>query len=161
MKKILIILSVFIFAGCTIFSNSEVKKSKNEEEKEIYLKYVKEIQKKEKFTKEAFPFDIEVKYDKLTDNEVRFQVIIDNPKVAMTDISAVAIHDKPTDDIFPNTGIFEEPMDLIPNQKPEGIILVGYIPYTESIEDFECEIKVMVKYTYENKKYTSYYVTKK
>ena len=161
MKKILIILSVFIFAGCTVFSNTEVKESKIEKEKNTYIKYVKEIQKKEKFTKEAFPFDIDVKYDKLTEDEVRYQVVIDNPRIEMLDVEAVAIHDKPTDDVFPSTGIFEEPMDLIPNKKPEGIILVGYIPSSKEIEDFECEIKVMIKYTYENKKYTTYYVTKK
>lgn len=156
MKKIIKIclLSIIIFlTGC---ETNEISK-----EKETYLSYVKEIQKQEKFTKQALPFDINVEYDKLTDNEVRFQVIIDNPKVDITDISAVAIHDKPTDDIFPSIGIFEEKENLIPNKKPSGIILVGYIPYEKKLSSFECEIKVIIKYKEDNKEHTVYYVTKK
>ena len=156
MKKIIKIclLSLIIFlTGCE--TNTVTK------EKEIYLNYVKEIQKIEKSSKEELPFDIEVKFDKLTDEEVRFQVIIDNPKKTLNNITAVAIHDKPTVDIFPSTGIFEEKQSLIPNKKPSGIILVGYIPYEDKLKTFECDIKVLIKYSEDNKTHTVYYVTKK
>lgn len=160
MKKILVILLVFILTGCNLFIKEEVKETKIEEEKNTYLKYVKEAKKIEK-TSENLPFNIEVKYDKLNDDEVRYQVVIDNPKGEIYDIKAVAVHDKQTDDVFPSTGIFEEPMNLIPDKKPEGIILVGYIPSTESTDEFKCEIKVIIEYIYENNTYISYYVTKK
>lgn len=160
MKKVLVILLVFIFAGCTLFSKDEVKESKIEEEKNAYIKYVKEVKKIEK-SSEDLPFNIEVKYDKLSDDEVRYQVVIDKPKGEIHNIKAVAVHNKQTDDVFPSTGIFEEPMDLIPNEKPEGIILVGYIPSAKPLDSFECEIKLIIEYTYENKTQISYYVTKK
>lgn len=160
MKKVLVILLVFVFAGCTLFTKDEVKENKVEEEKNTYIKYVKEVKKIEK-SSENLPFNIEVKYDKLNDDEVRYQVVIDNPKGEIHDIKAVAVHDKQTDDVFPSTGIFEDPMDLIPNKKPEGIILVGYIPFAESLDSFECEIKLIIEYTYENKTHIGYYVTKK
>lgn len=160
MKKVLVILLVFIFVGCDLFTKDDIKESKVEEEKNVYIKYVKEAKKIEK-SSEDLPFDIEVKYDKLNDEEIRYQVVIDNPKGEIYDIKAVTVHDKQTDDVFPSTGIFEEPMDLIPNKKPEGIILVGYIPFTKPLDSFECEIKLIIEYTYENNKYISYYVTKK
>lgn len=160
MKKVLIILLVFAFTGCNLLTKDEIKESKVEQEKNEYIKYVKDVKKIEK-SSENLPFNIEVKYDKLNDEEVRYQVVIDNPKGKIYDIKAVAVHNKQTDDVFPSTGIFEESMDLLPNEKPEGIILVGYIPYNKSIDSFECEIKVIIEYNYENKKHISYYVTKK
>ena len=112
-------------------------------------------------TTENLPFDIEVKYDKLTKDEVRYQIVIDNPKYELKDVKVLAIHNKETDDIFPSSGIFEKTFDLVPNKKPEGIILVGYIPYTKKLNTFKCEIKVLIEYKINNIKYTSYYVTKK
>lgn len=159
MKKAVLILLVFICASCSLSSN-DVKENNVEAEKNTYIKYVKKL-KEVKKTSEDLPFDVDIKFDKITDEEVRYQVIIDNPKGEVTNVKALAIHNKQTDDVFPSTGIFEKPMNLIPNKKPEGIILVGYIPYTKSIKSFDCEIKVIIKYIYENKKHTSYYVTKK
>lgn len=156
MKKILIIILTIFLVGC----NNTPKESKSELEKEDYINYVKKLEKINEPT-DDIPFDIEVKYDKLTKDEVRYQIVIDNPKYELNDVKALAIHNKETDDIFPSSGIFENPIDLIPNQKPEGIILVGYIPYTKKVDDFKCNIKVLVEYKIDNKKYTSYYVTKK
>lgn len=160
MKKVVVSLLILIFTGCSIASTNNVKESKIEKEKNTYIEYVKKLKEVEESSTDL-PFDINVKYDKLTDDEIRYQVIIDNPKGEIYNVKAVSIHNKQTDDVFPSTGIFEEPLNLIPNEKPEGIILVGYIPYTKSLKSFECEIKVIVKYKYENKNYTGYYVTKK
>ena len=102
----------------------------------------------------------EVLYEKISD-EVRYQVIIDNPSEEITDISALAIHNKQTDDVFPSVGIFDEKVDLIPNERPSGVILVGYIPYEGDIEDFEIEIKVLISYKINDTVSKSYYVTKK
>lgn len=156
MKKILIIILTIFLVGC----NNTPKESKSELEKEDYINYVKKLEKINEST-DDMPFDIEVKYDKLTKDEVRYQIVIDNPKYELNDVKTLAIHNKETDDIFPSSGIFENPIDLIPNQKPEGIILVGYIPYTKKVDDFKCNIKVLVEYKIDNKIYTSYYVTKK
>ena len=160
MKKIQILLIVFAFillCGC---SSTKVDK-KIDKNKELYLKYVKELQKVKKSSDEEIPFDINVDYDKLTDEEVRFQVILDNPKEEIKDVTAVGIHNLPTNDIFPSTGIFEVKQNLIPNKKPSGIILVGYIPYEGKIKDLKCEVKVLVTYKLNNKKHKVYYVTKK
>lgn len=154
-KYLILILAVIILTGCDLTDKKVTK------DKDIYIKYVKELKNVEKSSNTNLPFDIEVKYDKLTKDEVRFQVIIDNPRENLTDISAVAIHDKPTDNVFPSTGIFEEKQTLSPNKKPSGIILVGYIPYEGKLKDFKCKVKVLVKYSQKDSTRKIYYVTKK
>ena len=138
MKKILVLLTLIILlTGCT--SNDLAK------DKETYLKYVKNLRTVKK-TSSNIPFDIEIKYDKLTSDEVRYQVIIDNVKEDIYDIEALAIHNKETDDIFPSIGIFDEKEELKKDKKPSGVILVGYINYQGDIKDFKCNIKLLVKY---------------
>lgn len=162
MKKLFIIILTFLVfcVGCSNIEKETTKTTKSENEKKTYVKYVKKLNKINEST-ENLPFEIEVKFDKLTDEEIRYQVIIDNPKKDIKDIRALVIHDRQTDDVFPSIGIFDDRVNLISGEKPEGVILVGYIPYEYELDSFECEIKVLVSYKIENEKYTSYYVTKK
>lgn len=153
MKKFFIVIFIIIvLCGCS--------SSKIDNEKNLYLKYIKELKSVKKSTKE-YPFDIEVRYDRITKDEIRYQIVIDNVKQDITDIEALAIHNRPTDDIFPSIGIFDDKQKLGINKKPEGIILVGYINYSGKIEDFKCEIKLLVKYKINKKVKKVYYVTKK
>ncbi len=160
MKRIIMLSFILLFTACSLYKENSTVDNNTEKEKNDYIKYVQKLEKVQKSSSEM-PFDINVKYDKLTDDEIRYQVIIDNPKGEITNIKSVAIHNKQTDDVFPSVGIFEKEMKLIPLEKPEGIILVGYIPYTKSLESFKCEIKVLISYTYEKNDYINYYVTKK
>ena len=160
----LILCSVFIFVGCENTKEEpkkETKKvaTKDEKEKEKYLKYVKKL-KGVKESTEDLPFTVEVLYEKI-ESEVRYQVIIDNPTKEIKDVEAIATHNKQTDDVFPSVGIFDDKVNLIPEQKPSGVILVGYIPYSGKVDDLEVEMKVLITYKIDDKEYTSYYVTKK
>ena len=97
MKKILIIiLLIFFLCGCTNISK----------EKEEYLNYIDELKEVNKSSKE-YPFNIEVKYDKITKKEIRYQVILDEVEEDITDITMIAYHDKDTSDIYPSMGIFD------------------------------------------------------
>lgn len=168
MKNKIITLIVLIFlsliiVGCTNKSEPvKEEKKENEGNKDTYIKYVQEL-KKEEESSENLPFDVNVEYTKENDNEIRFEVSIDNVKETVKNITALAIHDKQTDDVFPSVGIFDDAVTLTEGEKPEGVVLAGYIPYTGSIDDLKNEItvKVLIKYEYENKKITAYYVTKK
>ena len=162
----LIICSIFVFIGCEDKKEDKkeekvVKKTttKDEKEKEKYLKYVKKLKSITK-SDEDLPFTVEVLYEKI-ESEVRYQVIIDNPTKEIKDIVAIATHNKQTDDVFPSVGIFDDKVNLIPDQKPSGVILVGYIPYTGKIDDLEVEMKVLITYKIDDEEHTSYYVTKK
>lgn len=155
MKKLLVLLLtlIILLTGCT---NDDLSK-----EKEIYIKYIKDLRTVKK-TSNNIPFDIEVKYDKLTNDEVRYQVIIDNVKDDIYNVEALAVHNRETDDVFPSIGIFDEKQDLLKDKKPSGVILVGYINYQGEIKDFKCNIKLLVKYETNNEKsHKVYYVTKK
>lgn len=153
MKKILtLLLIILLLTGC---SDNKINK-----EKEKYIKYYNEL-KNVKKSSNNIPFDIEIKYDKITNNEIRYQVIIDKVKIDLEEIEALAIHNKETNDVFPSIGIFDDKQNLEVNKKPSGIILVGYIDYEGIVQDFKCNIKVLVKYKTNKKTYKVYYVTKK
>jgi hypothetical protein len=153
MKKFFLLILVLLLTACS--SNNQLNNKK-----EVYQEYVRKLNSVKK-SSSNIPFDIDVKFDKLTKNEVRYQVIIDNPKKDINNITAVAIHNKETQDVFPSIGIFDKKQKLIPNKKPEGIILVGYIPFNKSISKFKCNIKVIIRYSSDKKTNTVYYVTKK
>lgn len=151
MKKILIcLLLIFFLCGCTNTSN----------EKKEYLKYINEL-KETKTSSKTYPFNIEVKYDKITSKEIRYQVILDEVKQDISDITIIAYHNKKTEDVYPSIGIFDEKESLLKNKKPSGLILVGYIPYKGDLEDFNITMKVLVKYKIDNNEYKIHYVTKK
>lgn len=169
MKRVSIVAIVILLfcVGCTIITsnkednnkdNNEV--TKNEKEKNVYLDYVKELNNVKESDSEL-PFDISVNYNLISGEGIRYEVTIDNPKEEIKDIEALAIHNKQTDDVFPSIGIFDEKVNLIKGEKPEGVILVGYIPYEGYLDDFECEVKVLVKYKVNDIDKKSYYVTKK
>ena len=151
MKKILIILLlIFFICGCTNISN----------EKKEYLNYIDELKEVNNSSKK-YPFNIEVKYDRITKKEIRYQVILDEVKEDITDITMIAYHDKETSDIYPSIGIFDEKESLLKDKKPSGLILVGYIPYKGDITNLDITMKVLVKYKIKNKEYKIHSVTKK
>lgn len=153
------ISSVLIVVGCS--KNSSTNNNENvEKEKESYIKYVQELKKVTESSLDV-PFDVNVTYDKLDDEEVRYQVVIDNPKENIKNIKALAVHNMHTDDIFPSIGIFDDSVDLLLESESKGVILVGYIPYEGDLDDFDCEMKVLISYEINEKEYKDYYVTKK
>lgn len=152
-KIVLLFLLIILLCGC---SNEELTN-----EKKIYNKYISELEKINSTT-ESYPFDIEVNFIKITDKILQYQVIIDNVKENIYDIEALAIHDVKTEDIFPSIGIFDDKEDLEVGKKPLGIALAGYIDYEGNYEDFNCELKLIIKYKDKDKKEnTVYYLTKK
>ena len=164
-KKSIIFLVAFIsfvliIVGCSDKETTGDSAKNVEKNKNTYIKYVQKLKKIEESSSDI-PFDINVTYDKLDDKEARYQVVIDNPTKDIKNIKAVAVHNKQTDDVFPSIGIFDETVDLTLESESKGIILVGYIPYEGTIDELECEMKIIISYEIEEKEYTSYYVTKK
>ena len=95
----------------------------------------------------------EIYLDKISNTEVMYRAIIDNPKTSIKNIEVLIIHDKYTKDIYPSSGIFDEKYSLIPNTIEKsnnivkGIILIGYIPYEGDLENINVEFKLYLKYT--------------
>ena len=144
MKKFfVIILCLFLLTAC----NKEETK-----EKIIYNNYIKTLNNNFKTTNNI-PFDIEIYLDKISNTEVMYRAIIDNPKTSIKNIEVLIIHDKYTKDIYPSSGIFDEKYSLIPNTIEKsnnivkGIILIGYIPYEGDLGNIDVEFKLYLKYT--------------
>jgi len=160
-KIVLLILSLLVISGC---GSSEY----NDEKKE-YDSIVEKINNVNSFhSNEELDFNIDVIIDKIIEDEIIYRIIIDEPKKPIYNIKALVIHDAETSDVFPNTGIFEEELNLIPNEIDEnknnvkGIILIGYIPYNKDIETFNCNFKVYISYDLEDgKHYERFYYYQK
>ncbi len=144
MKKILLLILILLFVGCTP-NKQQIK----------YDKYLSDL----KVVKEAttgFSYNTIVTFDKLTDDEIIYQVVIDDAKINLKDIEVIVYHDQITKDVFPSLGVFDGPYNLImANEKDtktnvRGINLVGYIPFRKSLVDFKMTIKVLVIYKENN-----------
>lgn len=140
MKKLLVLILLILCVGC---SREEVMKTTYN----TYMKNLLSVNENSSY----IPCDIEITYDKITDDEVSYQITIDNPKENMRNINIVVSHDKETDDGYPSIGVFDlDPINLSIEQTKEdpskGIVLVGYFKYSGELEDLDAEFKISVNY---------------
>ena len=140
MKKIFVGLLLLLCVGC---SNENIMQTSYN----TYMKKLLSVNENSSY----IPCDVEITYDKITDDEVSYQVTIDNPKENMRNINVVVSHDKETDDGYPSIGVFDlEPINLSVEQTDEdpnkGIVLVGYFKYSGELENLEAEFKVSIDY---------------
>lgn len=144
MKKIIVFIFCFLLISCSCSLTKEEK---------IYYQLIKELSLiKEIQITSLPPVTIFVSLEKVIEEELRYQVIIDNPQIIMNEVKAIVIHDQKTNDIFPSVGIFDEPLTLIPKEKElntsqtKGLILVGYLPYQGLVTDFDGSFKILIQY---------------
>ena len=140
MKKLLVLVLLILCVGC---SNEEVMKTNYNS----YMKNLLSVNENSSY----IPCDIEITYDKITEDEVSYQITIDNPKENMRNINIVVSHDKETDDGYPSIGVFDiEPINLSVEQTEDdpnkGIILVGYFKYSGDLENLDAEFKISLNY---------------
>lgn len=113
MKKILMVFLLMI-SLCACKGEGVIDKGQQEK----YMDVISQLQEREEFNDGSEFFDITFDSSKIED-AYRFYVIIDNVKVAMYDVVAVAV-EKGVDysnNMAANIGIFEEnEYSLIPNQ---------------------------------------------
>jgi len=108
MKKLLTILLLFIcFTSCTSKGNSESQKKH-----EQYIKHYEEVIDNTIFSsKNAAPFDINVVMNRLGDGSYRYDIIIDQPQIAMYNIQVIAVENNTSyqnaDKLMPTFGIFD------------------------------------------------------
>lgn len=158
MKKIsIIILIVIVLCGCT---------GKLSENNLIYNSYIEELKELNNNTSSNNIVDIDIELEKNTDDEMTYRITIDNPKVKLRQVEAIAYHEIKTDDVFPSIGVFDEKLNLIPGlekndgKNVKGMILVGYIKTKKELKDFHPTIKVMLLYNNEDNERQKIYYTK-
>lgn len=154
MKKIFFLLLIILVTGCSNYREDK------------YYDLVDELKQIEKTTIDI-PFDIAISIDKITETEVVYNTIIDNPQEEITNVVALVINDQEIDKMYPSIGIFDEKINLIPSNDEKtddnvkGIALVGYLPFSEKIEEFSGTFKVYVEFVnLKGQKQKVYYIYK-
>lgn len=153
MRKILIILSITL----CLFGCSEIGKE-NIDNDQLYLSLINSIKEHENFQTVSNHFDIYAEIAKI-DGGYRYYVTIDNPKIALYDVEAIAI-EKDVDyanTMAANVGIFEDSVySLIPNQKNhdkgyvEGLVISGTTNNPDT--------KLYVYVSFKNEDYSNNYI---
>lgn len=121
MRKFSIILFVLLMlTGC-----SKLTRELDAEKYNSYLTYYSSILESENKLSSSENFDTEIVVNKIDENNYRYDVIIDNPKVAMFDIKALAALDgfeleMDKTNMMPSIGILD---DLKKNMIPYQVYL--------------------------------------
>jgi hypothetical protein len=151
MKKILVILILFI-TGCT-----------NNIKQDLYNSYLNELKSINTST-EIKNYNISVVFDRYSEDEIVYQVVIDKTINPLSNIQVLAYHNQETKDIYPSVGLFNDVYNLVPEAVAKddvnihGINLVGYIPYKGLLSGFGGTIKVLIVYNLDNNVNKDYYV---
>lgn len=150
MKKFLLIT---ICLACVLTGCQQNKINIDEERAQKYDSYITAIQDNENFFAESPYYSISTAMNKVGEEEYRYDVIIDQPLVAMYEIQVLAVEKNiigtlKDDKLMPSLGILEADVyNLIPNQVnvekgyPAGISISGIT------DQPEVTLQVMVIWT--------------
>jgi len=135
-KYVVLIISLFVLGGCS---------TKEEDSKYAYLEYKNNLEKQTEFSNdEVLEFNTFFNIERKGEEEVRYSLVIDNPKTNMHHVKALLVHDYSSDTAFPSVGIFDEERELTKESK-DKIELSGVI---NSIEDInQTNFKLYLEYT--------------
>ncbi|MBR0137391.1 MAG: hypothetical protein IJM15_03190 [Erysipelotrichaceae bacterium] len=119
LKRILVILILLMaLTGC---GKKEHERKLEEEMYQAYLTYYQALLDTTEKASKAQEFSTSVVVNKLDGGKYRYDLIIDEPKVAMYDVEALAIIRGESDQIstevmMPSVGIFDDFYNMVPNQ---------------------------------------------
>ncbi len=144
MKKILIcIVFLFLLTGCSKIFEKENSKYYNN-----YLNFIELIESNDVFKNNSDFLDVSIESYK-TNEGYRYYIFIDNPKIEMYEVKAVAIIENQdyTSNMAGNFGIFEaKTYNLIPNQvNSDSGYLKGFIISALS-EKPEFKVKLIIQW---------------
>ena len=143
-KRFLLLVLLIALAGC----NLNTQDVRLQQQFARYEAYYVSLFDNDRFISFSDAFDLEVVFTKL-DSGYRYDVVIDNPKIAMYDIEIMVVeNDTPferADKMMPNLGIFESlEVNLVPYQVHtdkgfmKGVVVSGVVSVSV------VELKIMV-----------------
>ena len=121
MKKIIFVIICILLTGC---SNENIVDDDSNRLYEQYLEYEKKLVKQQDYQVTSDEFMIRLVVNKIDDNNNRYDIIIDNPKINMYHLQAIAKVSQDENESLPSLGILENDVfSLIPNlvDKANGI----------------------------------------
>ena len=121
MKKIIFVIICMLLTGC---SNQDLADNKSNGLYKQYLKYEKKLIEQQDYQESSDEFLIRLVVNKIDDDNNRYDIIIDNPKINMYHLQAIAKVRQDDSESLPNLGILENDVfSLVPNlvDKTKGI----------------------------------------
>ena len=121
MKKIIFVIICILLTGC---SNENIVDDDSNRLYEQYLEYEKKLVKQQDYQVTSDEFMIRLVVNKIDDNNNRYDIIIDNPKINMYHLQAIAKVAGDDNESLPTLGILEEDIfSLVPEvvDKANGI----------------------------------------
>lgn len=117
MKKLFIILFLSLFlVSCTDTDLENIR---------IYEEMINILNDAAEYNTSSSHYSISINFSR-TAQEKRYYIVIDDPQIAMYDVKAIAFEEGPinSDEACPNVGIFDESINLVPNQinKEKGFV---------------------------------------
>ncbi len=149
MKKILIcLLCLGLLTGC----NSDEVGTK---ELETYYSYVEKTLQTQTVQNKSNYYDIKLTMNKLENGTYRFDVIIDNPKVAMQNIEAVVVVNgvnyQTGEFVFPTLGVLESSKyNMTPNQVNKSKGYYKGVDLSGITDNDHIDVRVFVKFKKES-----------
>lgn len=120
-KKIIFVIICLLLTGCF---NHKTEIDKNDQLSNQYKNYEKVLIKQQEYQDNSDEFSIKLITNKIDDSNIRYDIIIDRPKINMYHLQAIAKVQQDDSKSLPNLGILEENVfSLIPNvvDKTKGI----------------------------------------
>lgn len=138
MKRVFIIffLCLFLF-GC---DNSE------EQLRNKYLNMKNNLLDEIEYTdRNDLPLEIETVIDRVDEENIKYKIVLKNPKENMNKIKAMVVHNYYTEDLFPSIGIFDEERELLVGMD-KTLELDDSIETTKNISQIDLEFRVWIEY---------------
>lgn len=135
MKKIFLLVILILLVGCT----NEV-----EENKYAYLNYKNNLQNQNDFEETIVDFNTFFDIERINEEVLNYSLIINSPNTNMYDVKALLIHDYTQEEVYPSSGIIDEPIDLLKNTDKK-IELKGTILTIDDISNVR--FKLFLEYT--------------
>lgn len=137
MKKLyVILLCLFFMTGC---------QNKEENVKNEYIAFKKEVLKSANYQEENLPVDIITTIERIDNENISYKTIITNPKENMHNIKIMLVHNYQNENLYPSIGIFDETKELLV-ENTEEIILEDTIKSNENISKLDLELKLLIEY---------------
>ncbi len=148
MKKIIICILIL----CTLWGCNNNARKLDEEKYNTYLTYYQSILDSDSKKEKSQCFDLSLAVNKIDDNLYRYDIIIDNPRVAMYEIKALAVIDNLTIEVdknqmMPSVGILDNTnYNMIPFQVDTEKDFVSGIVLSLTSEQPALRISVMIEW---------------
>ena len=148
MKKLITVILVLLLTGCM----SNVTREIDKERYDAYMTYYQSILEEEDKLSKSQSYDTELVVNALEDGTYCYDVIIDNPRVAMYQIRALAVIDDLSgkidpENMMPSIGILDDAVyNMMPNVVNKDKGFVAGVTLSLVSDQPQLRIGLMVEY---------------